>query len=422
MALIDSSIYQNAPKSVFYGVNQALDGIQQDRMADLQRQGLMAQRQREEEQRIRDQSFQKNLSGLLGSYGEYASTPEGQRDIFQKMSKAGYAKEMIGVMGGIPQIQPPAKGSYEFQDTPGGWMAGNKETGEMKANAAVPSAKHQEKQAEDKFISMKGTLDKIMTPPPTGWDPLKGEKANALSRAIAYMPADVLKSKVAQDWISNNKAEQQNTVFNPAAGDIAGSRKLSIYVSKFDHAQDLYEKKATPLQNLIGTMNSPTWGTAAGDVSLINQLSLAEFGGYKPSEAEYKAFGKGFTPAQYAQKWLSLAQTGNTLPEQVRNNMVKEVEEVSRKTHENFKRTMEEQAKRVKSAGVDPADVIYPGGVFQDLEGYFSKKAPASPSAPATPGQPSNVSPAMLDLAKKALADPSASPAHKAAARKILGQ
>jgi hypothetical protein len=377
---IDPSILMSQQHAMSDAINQGLMGYQNGLKMKQERTA----QQREEEDHQRKLGFRDALQEIYPTVDYH--TPEGQTAIIQHLAQKGYAPEAMELSKEFPK---PAPNSFTFQDTPAGWMAGNQQTGTMTALGDVPSEKKSTKQAEDKFDAMKGTLDKFMTPPANGWDPLKGDKAVALDKALAYMPPDVLKTNVAQDWIRNHNAAQQNTVFNPATADLAGSRKLGIYVSKFDHAQDLYEKKATPMQNLIGTMNSPTWGTAAGDVSLINQLSLAEFGGYKPSEAEYKAFGKGFTPAEYAQKWLGMAQSGNILPDQVRKNMVKEVEEVSRKTHENFKKTMEEQKKRVQSAGVNPDDVIYPGGVFQDLDDYFTKTAPpAAKPVIAGPAKP----------------------------------
>lgn len=126
---IDSSIYQNVPKSI---LNYGLQGYDQGRQsldADFQRRGLMAQRQREDAQRVREQAFNQNLSGLLGSYGPYANTPEGQRDIFQKMSGAGYAKEMIGLMGGIPQVEKPEKDKYSNVMTEQGAVPFNENKG-----------------------------------------------------------------------------------------------------------------------------------------------------------------------------------------------------------------------------------------------------------------------------------------------------
>ena len=133
MPLIDSNIYQNAPQSILRYALNGYDNAMRSNDAALQRQDAASQRrdaetQRklEEAKRRRDQEFQQNLSGLMGSYGEYGHTPEGQRDIFDRMAKAGYAKEMIGLMGGVPEIQKQKPPEYDFREGSDGLYATNK--------------------------------------------------------------------------------------------------------------------------------------------------------------------------------------------------------------------------------------------------------------------------------------------------------
>lgn len=378
MPLVDSSILAGLNTNV-----NALPAAQQGFAFGQQIQ----QHGQQQQQYQRQQAFMSALDEAVKSAGDF-TTPEGHQKIIQGLQQKGFGQEAMELEKKLQGLQPnPKPKTFQSVDTNQGLLPFDTETGTYGKAAAdstgnpIYSTSTAEKVKKDKADFNFGKAI------PNYDGTLKGIGSDMAKR-------DLLASQILAEHPDSPKAERYvnsvvkaATAFNPATADLANSRKLSIYVSKFDHAQEQYEKRATPLQNLIGTINSPTWGTAAGDVSLINQLSLAEFGGYKPSEAEYKAFGKGFTPAEYAQKWLGLAQNGNTLPATVRENMVKEVEEVSRKTHENFKKTMEEQKKRVLAAGVNPDEVIYPGGTFQDLEEYFGKK-PYQASAPAAAIKP----------------------------------
>jgi hypothetical protein len=145
MALIDSRILQNTADpfgSALQGYNQGQQ-IRDARMQREQQAKAMAEQQKQQEQeRIRQQSFQQNLNGLLGSYGEYAHTPEGQRGLFADMSKAGFGREMMGLMGGLPQQPKPQQQEYQFKEFGDQAVTFNPATGQAQV---VPGMKKAEK-------------------------------------------------------------------------------------------------------------------------------------------------------------------------------------------------------------------------------------------------------------------------------------
>jgi hypothetical protein len=140
MALID--IYGNAPRSL---IREGLMGYDQGMQANdarRQREAQAQQQKQQEQERIRQQSFQQNLNGLLGSYGEYAHTPEGQRGLFADMSKAGFGREMMGLMGGLPEVpKPPAPDPGEWRNVPGSGTLFNNRSGATKETGVVPYQK-----------------------------------------------------------------------------------------------------------------------------------------------------------------------------------------------------------------------------------------------------------------------------------------
>jgi hypothetical protein len=133
MALIDSSIYQNAPKSLLREGLMGYDRAMQSRDANSQRMDAETKRKLEEQKRMRQQSFNQNLSGLMASSGEYGHTPEGQREIFDHMARAGYGQEMAEFMGGIPMTETPAKNNMpQWHGSTDGRIF-NSTTGEFKS-------------------------------------------------------------------------------------------------------------------------------------------------------------------------------------------------------------------------------------------------------------------------------------------------
>ncbi len=150
----------------------------------------------------------------------------------------------------------------------------------------------------------------------------------------------------------------------------------STYITRFSHDQDNYEKKINPFVNLIQLKQAPSWGTGAGDISLINQLSLAEFGGYKPSDAEYNQFLHRMGLKEKAEQVMGSLESGQALAPEVRERMAREIEDVSKKAHTNFKRTIEQHKNRVRAKGIDPDEVVAPNGTYLDMEDYFNNKQP----------------------------------------------
>lgn len=432
---IDYSIYQNAPKSILnYGL-QGYGQAMQDRTADLQRQGLMSQNQQSQlelqQKRTdfqRQQDFRKALGDLLKVGGNF-NTPDGQQAILTGLQQKGFGQEAIELAQHLPKPPPNA---YDFLETPGGWASGNKQTGEMKVNAGIPSTKQEEKLAEDKFTSMKGTLDKIMTPPPTGWDPLKGEKANALSRAIAYMPADVLKSKVAQDWISNNKSEQQNTVFNPMMGaamllrpEMTAENRISGQNQKQTGDYEIAKRGALGFK---ADYENYKKAIASGDTQAIKVAQqgmvdkyITTSTGKSTGEAQFKNFidGQGITNAM--QNLGDKLVNGSMAPEKVFDAMnditMSTALKMNDKTKQANAMTRKQVEKENKSHGfgIDPEALItHPEDMLTQDSAAFAQK----PNAAAA-------SPEKVARAKQYLALPANSPyrtpAHDAAAKAILG-
>ncbi len=67
-------------------------------------------------------------------------------------------------------------------------------------------------------------------------------------------------------------------------------------------------------------------------------------------------------------------EKGSALAPEVRDRMAQEIEDVTRKTHENFTRTIDQHKNRVKAKGLDPDEVIAPNGTYLDVEDYFKNK------------------------------------------------
>jgi hypothetical protein len=105
---IDWRILQQQPQRGLF--DSAIEGFGRGMQMreDMNRRGLLARQEQERRSQAgREEGFRQNLGGLLGSMGEYAYTPEGQRQLFTHMSQAGYGKEMAGLLGGVPQMQKP---------------------------------------------------------------------------------------------------------------------------------------------------------------------------------------------------------------------------------------------------------------------------------------------------------------------------
>ncbi len=178
----------------------------------------------------------------------------------------------------------------------------------------------------------------------------------------------------------------------PAPPPQAGNGRVeSTYITRFAHDQDNYEKKVNPFINLLQLKQTPTWGTGTGDISLINQLSLAEFAGYKPSDAEYNQFMKRMGLGERVDQAIGSLEKGAALAPAVRDRMAQEIEDVTKRAHTNFSKTIEQHRGRVKAKGINPDEVITPNGTYLDLEDYFKNKPVASSGGNGEVNQGGNV-------------------------------
>lgn len=167
MGLIDPSILNRQPGSLLAA---GMDGYNQGmQFVDARRQrGLLARQEQDRQSQMgREQGFRQNLGGLLNSFGEYAYTPQGQRELYTAMSQAGYGKEMAGLMGGMPgPMEQPKAAADSWDHVYGTDQIYNRKDGQFrsvpKPPPAAPTAETPAAWKGEKFVRSKNnTMVKV---------------------------------------------------------------------------------------------------------------------------------------------------------------------------------------------------------------------------------------------------------------------
>ncbi len=266
MALIDPSIYQNAPQSLLRAGLNGYDSAMKANDASAQRRDAEAQRKRDDEQRRREQSFKQNLSGLMGSYGEYGHTPEGQREIFDHMAKAGYGQEMIGLMGGIPMQAQPKPTEYDFREGGDGLYATNKSnpsqsikvpgfTPKPDASKTPTRQLHQNKQGVYTSIDPATGLDlngrpvEAMPPQATPWSAIVVTNPDGSSKTVFVDPRNPRRAPIDPNL---PKTGNQDGIDIPGLTPIPGAKITKDSVKKLKDQTSVYEDLKKQIANYQG--------------------------------------------------------------------------------------------------------------------------------------------------------------------------
>lgn len=206
-------------------------------------------------------------------------------------------------------------------------------------------------------------------------DALKQPDVASREAAVAAVRSQVMRDNPNAP---SAKASELNSQFPTPArvpdNNNSNARLISSYGSMFKSDQDKFEKKVTPFVNLQELQKTPSWGTGAGDISLLNQLSLAEFGGYKPSDAEYNQFLKRMGVVEKGEQLMGSLENGAALAPGVRERMAKEIEAVTKTQVDKFSKTIQAHKDKISKKGIDPDEVIQLNGTYQDLNDYFKNK------------------------------------------------
>lgn len=140
MGLIDSGIYQNAPRSLLREGLMGYDSAMKAKGQAMEQRGLMAQQGRQEktfqqqqEEYRRSQEFNKTL-GLLSQSNDHR-TPEGQQAIIQGLGQKGFGAEAMELAQKFPKQAQPAQKAYQSVETDQGMAAFDSQTGTYGAPA-----------------------------------------------------------------------------------------------------------------------------------------------------------------------------------------------------------------------------------------------------------------------------------------------
>lgn len=231
--------------------------------------------------------------------------------------------------------------------------------------------------------TLKPQLDALMTPGPKGWNPLKGEKAVALSKAIAVIPPYMSASPQVKQWIADQKAEQQTQVFNPAAMANVNSRFYAPLLTDWRSAREKYEKQyGEPFLQIQGIKNSGAYGTSVGDQSMIDKLIIMETG-KPPTEAQYSNLAHRIGFSDMFDIFAGKFANGQQLSAEMRKNLESEIEEQARIGHQAYAENMGQAKEQASLMNLDPNAVIRPGGSYGQVDDHMKRKPEvASKKAP----------------------------------------
>lgn len=211
--------------------------------------------------------------------------------------------------------------------------------------------------------AIKPTLDKIMTPPVGGWDPLKGDKAEALARAQAAVPAHLQDLPKVKDWFAVAGKEPQNSMVMAGVGGRIGTSLMT----DFRGERKEYEDKTNGYLNAEGIVKASTFGKSRiGDISLLDQMARAETGS-KPTEAQYHEFKDQPGILGKIGALHERVINGRLLnPEDV-DAIMEELRSQQAIRHENFASTVKTFNQQARDLGVNTA-FVNPGGIYQQVE------------------------------------------------------
>lgn len=362
MGLVDPSI-----------LNSSGDALGQGFQSGLQIRQTM---QKMGEERADRQRKDKAIAAFQRSaQGQDITTPEGMKTAITGLAQAGFADEAARVYEAHKELFQKAPNHFSQIKGVNGTGSFNEQTGEQVLPPGFQTEEMRTADADKKFISMKDTLDKFMTPKDSskGWDPLSGEKGMALQKASQYMPADVRAYSVAaQKWMDDHTKEQQATVFNPAQGGYVDAKMRLGTMQDWKPIRADYEKQSKAYVQAEGIINSARFGKdQIGDVSLLNQLAQAETNS-KPTDAEYHQMENSPGPMGKIAQAYNKVKQGSLLTPEVVKSIMAEFRSQQQIRHEAYLSSIKEKQDEAKVNSVDPA-LITPGGIFQQVEKLKSR-------------------------------------------------
>ena len=131
MGLLDTSMYQDPPRSLLREGLMGYDNAQKAKGAAMEQRGLMAQQgrqaktfQQQQEEYTRSQEFNKTL-GILAQANDHR-TPEGQQAIIRGLGQKGFGAEAMELAQKFPK---PAQKTYQSVETDQGMVPFDAQTG-----------------------------------------------------------------------------------------------------------------------------------------------------------------------------------------------------------------------------------------------------------------------------------------------------
>lgn len=207
-------------------------------------------------------------------------------------------------------------------------------------------------------------LNSIMTPsnPAKGWNPMTGEKGTALAKASSLIPAYLLDNPKVKDWLAFQRAEQQQTVFNPAGAggvqmrDLNSLRSQSIGDSKtYQVARDALNAAEAEYTNYLKDPNSKT--NRVDQQGIIDKYTMISLG-KSPTEAQIE-LAQQFPGIQ---NWLDLTsgrlKTGQIIPKEATDEMMRNMRGTVINYGNTLKQKNERQVEEAELGGIDPRRVI----------------------------------------------------------------
>lgn len=376
---LDPNVLQNFQQGSMLGAG--LLGYQQGSAAvDAMRkrrqdvEDLKAKRETE----TRRKGFETLARGLLGSYGDYAKTQEGQQGLFGDLSKAGYGPEAMGLLSNLQTTFP--------QQKPNEYKPYDGKNGTVLYNQNNPSDVQPMRMGGEQV----SPYEKPAKPASERFQLVKNRKGQMESVDVSTglnsrgQPVDA--------WTDPAKPD------GPKGTDIF-SQERQLRTEYLGQTKDFRD-----VRDAYGRIKASTkTPTPAGDLSLIYNFMKMQDPGSTVRESEFAAAAAS---GSLGDRWVAAGKkllNGERLSDAQRSDFLSQ----SQKLYG----AAEFQKKKIQSTYRKTASQ-YPG---LNADRVLLDDDIADQQGGAPDGDPKKA------LAQQALSDPEASPEEKAQAKKILG-
>lgn len=246
----------------------------------------------------------------------------------------------------------------------------------------------------NQFSQLKPQLDKIMTPPQGGWNPLTGEKGLAYSKVLSAIPPELYDVDEAKTYMSNISKENQQQVFNPYA---ISSQNRQQTIQTENQLRDEYNTQMAPArtvatagQDIFSALNTNdplSVRTAVTKFSKVIDPTTGVLGG-EANAAEKKAMGDLMNRFQGA---FETMVTGKMTPKTIQSfkNATHDILQTQKKIAQRIQNRVGNQVssyqKRFPELGLDKTGVL---GSKEDVDSELKafdlfKSKPTGPSVGA---------------------------------------